>query len=740
MKNLLINSVIVFEFDFSFNAITHRVYIRKIRKQLIKQKKLIIKRCIDVKIILNEKRRKTKLNCDSEVNLISRQLIKKLDLFFFTVVEPDARIVDNNKLQIFDVHFLLISVLNINDVSRFFEEFFMKVSMQNDLILEMLWFSIAKSQVSWINKSIKWPRNSITLSTTHRVDVLDSNDFAEEIMNDDNVVYVFHIWTVVDDMKNVHSSRKIQVSLAAAKKLDEAIEIPKAWLKHSDIFDDEKTYQLPKHDSTDHVIDLKKSKTPSYDSIYSLFEKELKVLKQYIDRHLIIEFIRFFTFSVDVSILFVKKKDGDLRLCVNYRGLNLLTIKNRYLLSFIEESINRFSKVKIYTRLNITAAYHRLKIRKGDEWKTTFRTRYGHFEYQVLLFDFTNALASFQVYINRILTKKLNVCVIVYLNDIIVYSKTLEQHDKNVCWVLKQLRLFSLYVARSKCQFQTNTIDFVNFRVSIKRVQMMIDKLEVIRSWPRLTSMIHIMQFIDFANFYKRFIRNFFKIVAPFIEMLKNNSNFRKSNRRRKRGNTLKGSVTFLSKEASEIFETLKEAFMTVFVLRHFDSAKFSRVEIDAFDKVIEAILSQQDENDHWHFVAYLFRKMISTKNNYEIHDKELLIIIDVFKHWRHYLEEARHEVLVLTNHNNLRKFMKITKLSSRQIRWVQKLSRYNFVIDYRLDTKNSANDLFRRSNHMNSTVEEVDVNRQILKQLQQSLHFDHNSDATKRVAKVKVD
>ena len=712
MKNLLINNVIVFEFDFSFNAVTHRVYIRRVRKQLIKQKKLVIKRCIDVKIILNEKRRKTKLNCDSEINLISRQLIKKLALFFFTVVESDARIVDNSRLQTFDVHFLLISVLNINDVSRFFEEFFMKISMQNDLILEMLWFFIAKPQVSWANKNIKWFKDFITLFTTHRVDVLDSNDFVEKVMNDDNVAYVLYIWTVVDDMKNVHSFRKIQISLAVAKKFDETIEISKTWLKHSDIFDDEKTYQLPKHGSTDHVIDLKKDKTPSYDFIYFLFEEELKVLKQYIDRHLVIEFIRSFIFSADAFILFVKKKDGDFRLCVNYRDFNLLTIKNRYLLPLIKKSIDRFSKAKIYTRLNITIAYHRLKIRKDDEWKTAFRTRYDHFEYQILLFDFTNALASFQVYINKVLTKKLNVCVIVYLNDIIVYSKTFEQHDKNVCWVLKQLKLFNLYVARSKCQFQTNIIDFVNFRVSIKKVQMMIDKLEVIRSWFKLTSVIHIMQFIDFANFYRRFIRNFFRIVASLIEMLKNNSNLRKSNRRRRKDNTLKGSVIFLSKKASEAFETLKKAFMIVSVFRHFDSAKFSRVKIDAFDKVIETIFSQQDEDGHWHFVVYLFKKMISTKDNYEIHDKELLIIIDVFKHWRHYFEKVRHEMFVLTNHNNFRKFMKTTRLSFRQIRWAQKLSRYNFVIDYRFDTKNSANDLFKRSNHMNSIVEKVDVNR----------------------------
>ena len=150
--------------------------------------------------------------------------------------------------------------------------------------------------------------NFITLFIIHRVDVFDSNDFVEEIMNDNNVVYVFHIWTIIDDMKNVHLFRKIQINLIVAKKLDETIEISKIWLKHNDIFDDKKAYQLSKHDSTDHVINLKENKTSLYDFIYFFFEKELKVFKQYIDKHLVIEFIRFFTFSIDVSILFVKKK------------------------------------------------------------------------------------------------------------------------------------------------------------------------------------------------------------------------------------------------------------------------------------------------------------------------------------------------------------------------------------------------------------------------------------------------
>ena len=127
-----------------------------------------------------------------------------------------------------------------------------------------------------------------------------------------------------------------------------------------------KTYQLSKHNSIDYIINLKKKKTFLYNFIYFFFEKKLKSFKQYIDKHLIIEFIRFFIFLIDAFILFVKKNEN-FRLCVNYRNFNLFTIKNRYFLFFIKKNINRFNKIKIYTRLNITIAYYRLKIRKNDK-------------------------------------------------------------------------------------------------------------------------------------------------------------------------------------------------------------------------------------------------------------------------------------------------------------------------------------------------------------------------------------
>ena len=150
---------------------------------------------------------------------------------------------------------------------------------------------------------------------------------------------------------------------------------------------------------------------------------ELETLKTYIKANLASGFIRPSKSPADAPILFVRQKDGSLRLCIDYRGLNNLTIKNCYLLPLIGESLNCLGRAKRFTQLDLTNAYHSMRIRKGDKWKTAFRTRYGYFKYQIMLFGLSNAPTSFQGYINKISTEKLNVFVIVYLNDILIYTK-----------------------------------------------------------------------------------------------------------------------------------------------------------------------------------------------------------------------------------------------------------------------------------------------------------------------------
>ena len=204
----------------------------------------------------------------------------------------------------------------------------------------------------------------------------------------------------------------------------------------------------------DHSIELIESKQPQYAPIYSLGSVELETLKVYIEIHLKNGFIWPSKSPAGAPILFDKKPDRSLRLCVDYQGLNHLTIKNRYPLPLIGESLDRLGHAKRFTQLDLTSAYRRMRIQESDKWKTAFCTRYGHFEYQVMLFGPPNASASFQDYINKILGKKLDIFVVVYLDNILIYTKDLVQlHVDAVHWVLEQLRKHGLFANLQKCCF-----------------------------------------------------------------------------------------------------------------------------------------------------------------------------------------------------------------------------------------------------------------------------------------------
>jgi len=187
-----------------------------------------------------------------------------------------------------------------------------------------------------------------------------------------------------------------------------------------------------------------------------------------------------------VLILFVKKSDGSLRLCVDYRGLNQITVKNRYPLPLIPESLERLTNAKIYTRLDIAEAYHRLRIREGDEWKTAFRTRYGLFEYLVVPFGLTNAPAAFQAYINKALTDLIDVCVIVYLDDILIFSDSEEEHVRHVNQVLQRLKEHKLWVKLAKSEFHTTSTEFLGYLVTPGGVTMDPWRVKAILEWPAL--------------------------------------------------------------------------------------------------------------------------------------------------------------------------------------------------------------------------------------------------------------
>ena len=197
---------------------------------------------------------------------------------------------------------------------------------------------------------------------------------------------------------------------------------------------------------------MEAGKQPSYRPIYSLGSDELKTLKTYFETNLANAFITASKSLADTPILFVHKLNGSFCLCVVYQRLNNLIIKNWYSLLLIGKFLDRLSQAKQFTQLDLTSVYHRIGINEGDEWKTAFRTRYSYFKYQVIPFELSNAPASFQGYINKILAKKLNIFVIIYLDDIFIYTKDPSQaHVNAVWWILEKLKKHGLFANFKKC-------------------------------------------------------------------------------------------------------------------------------------------------------------------------------------------------------------------------------------------------------------------------------------------------
>jgi hypothetical protein len=260
-------------------------------------------------------------------------------------------------------------------------------------------------------------------------------------------------------------------------------ELPDAYKEYVDVFSEEGAATLARHRVQDHAIDLEPHTMPPQLGLYNLSQRELQVLREYLDAALKKGWICASKSLSIAPILFVPKKDGGDRLCVDYRGLNKVTIKNRYLLPLISELLNRLGHAKVFSKLNLRNAYHRLRIKEGDEWKTAFKTRYGLFEYMVMLFSLVNASATFQAYIHKALGHLVDSICIVYPNDILIYSKYEEEHEQHVKLVLRKLRDYALYAKPSKCTFHTKEVEFLGFVVTTSGVTMDENRVRSIREW-----------------------------------------------------------------------------------------------------------------------------------------------------------------------------------------------------------------------------------------------------------------
>lgn len=334
----------------------------------------------------------------------------------------------------------------------------------------------------------------------------------------------------------------------------------------------------------------------------------------------------------------------------------------------------------IFTKLDLRNAYHLVRIREGDEWKTAFNTPSGHFEYLVMPFGLTNSPAVFQNLVNDVLGDMLNRFVFVYLDDILIFSKSETEHVQHVRAVLQRLLQNKLFVKAEKCEFHSSTVSFLGFILSAGNIRMDPEKVEAVKAWPVPENRKQLQRFLGFANFYRKFIKGYSSVAAPLHQLT-----------------SIKQKFDW-SPTADKVFSTLKELFTTAPILMLPDTKRQFIMEVDASSSGVGAILSQRAEHDNKiHPCAFFSRRLSPAEKNYDIGNRELLAIKLALEEWRHWLEGSEHPFLVLTDHKNLEYLCGAKRLNPRQARWALFFNRFNFTLSYRPGSKNQKADALSR-------------------------------------------
>ena len=467
---------------------------------------------------------------------------------------------------------------------------------------------------------------------------------------------------------------KTQLTTEDIKKL-----LPPEFHHHLEHFLPKNAEALPPHRPWDHKIELMPGKEPPHHKNRPFSPEELRCIKKWIDDMLNKGWIRESSSPAAAPLLLAAKPGGGVRICQDYRGLNAVTVKNRYPLPLIRETLDSLCDAKFYTKLDVIAAFNRTRIAQGHEWMTAFITRFGLFETLVTPFGLCNAPATFQNYINHILHDALDTYCTAYLDDVLVYSKTRKEHTTHVDDVIRRLGEAGLQIDIKKSEFYTTKTKYLGLIISTNGLSMDPEKVQAIVDWQDPSSVKELQQFLGFANFYRRFILGYSSIIEPLTRLLK------------------KDTAWSWTSDQHQSFKELKNAFTRAPVLAYFDYSKRTVVETDASNWASGGVLSQYDENGKLRPVAFFSAKHSSAECNYEIYDKELLAIVKALEEWRPELYGTDEPFNVITDHKNLQTFMTTKQLNQRQVRWAEFLSQFNFQIVYRPGSKATLPDALSR-------------------------------------------
>ncbi|KAF8700017.1 hypothetical protein RHS03_06926, partial [Rhizoctonia solani] len=410
--------------------------------------------------------------------------------------------------------------------------------------------------------------------------------------------------------------------------------VPSKYHQYAKVFGEEEFNKLPLHWHYNIGIELTEE-TPLNLPLYSMTNAKSSTLKDWLRDKLKASKIRPSKSSISLPVMFVPKKDGSCHLVVDYCCLNNQTKKNVYPLPRPDNLMAQLRGAKVFTKLDLRWGYNNVRVKEGDEWKTVFCTKYGLYKSLVMTFGLTNAPASFQHFMNKLFKDLLDVCVIIYLNDILIYSKDDATHTKHVHEVLWRLMENQLFCKATKCTFHVTLVEYLGIIVSDKGFSLDKLKIQAVQEWPTPTKV---------------------KEDVPWQ----------------------------WDTREKEAFQGLKNAITSAPVLCHADPSKPYFLETDASGAALGSILSQQQEDGRLHPLGFLSKLFKGAEQNYDTHNKELLAIIRSFEYWRIFLEGTLHPITVFTDHRNLEYWKESRTFNRCHAQWHLLLAGYNFQIVYR--------------------------------------------------------